>query len=431
MKKWTQDYKEQLEQWISGTEKTPAWIKDYKEYHTDAKAHFVITLSEQQLKEAEKEGLEKKFKLTGSISTSNLVCFDLEGRIRKYDSVNQIIHDFFDLRKEYYQKRKEHMLKVLTQELSRCENKVRFVKEIIAGTLIVNNRKKKDLLDELKQKKYDPLLKGDEFDEEGSNNHGYDYLLSMPIWNLTMEKVENLLKEKLEKEKQVKILIDQTALDLWRIDLNEFLEKWDEFEMMINALESQKPAPNKKAKKTVGQMIKKTKKYDSDITLSDEEDYAPKKKKAAAKKNNDEESKKVPVKLEVASKKVEPKKETSKVVADITKKKPAVAAPKKRAEDWDSEESEEMSFSEDSSSGASSAITEEYVKIPNKLSKKSKANESDESSEEVKVVKKPIAKRGPRKNVSSDEDKPKKIVKTKKDEPKQTTLNFSKGNPMR
>jgi DNA topoisomerase-2 len=61
------------------------------------------------MKAAEKEGLEKKFKLTGSIATSNLVCFDLEGRIRKYESVQQVLCDFFDLRKEYYHKRKEHM----------------------------------------------------------------------------------------------------------------------------------------------------------------------------------------------------------------------------------------------------------------------------------------------------------------------------------
>jgi DNA topoisomerase-2 len=69
-----------------------------------------------------------------------------------------------------------------------------------------------------------------------SSDHGYDYLLSMPIWNLTMEKVESLLKEKLDKETQVKILIDQTILDLWRIDLDIFSEKWDEFETIINAL---------------------------------------------------------------------------------------------------------------------------------------------------------------------------------------------------
>lgn len=34
VKVWTQSYKEQLETWMAGSEKSPAWIKDYKEYHT-------------------------------------------------------------------------------------------------------------------------------------------------------------------------------------------------------------------------------------------------------------------------------------------------------------------------------------------------------------------------------------------------------------
>jgi DNA topoisomerase II len=98
-----------LESWITGTEKQTAWIKDYKEYHTDSKVHFVVTLAEDQMKAAEKEGLEKKFKLTSSVSTSNLVCFDLEGRIKKYSSVDDILKDFFDIRQSYYHKRKEYM----------------------------------------------------------------------------------------------------------------------------------------------------------------------------------------------------------------------------------------------------------------------------------------------------------------------------------
>ena len=55
---------------------------------------------------AEKEGLEVKFKLISQIATSNLVCFDREGRIRKYTSVNDILSEFCDARKEFYQKRK-------------------------------------------------------------------------------------------------------------------------------------------------------------------------------------------------------------------------------------------------------------------------------------------------------------------------------------
>lgn len=83
--------------------------------------------------------------------------------------------------------------------MTKLENRVRFVTEIIEGKLIVQNRKKVDLIQDLKKRGYHAILKsgiietGDEDedadDSSAENNHGYDYLMSMPIWSLTMEKV--------------------------------------------------------------------------------------------------------------------------------------------------------------------------------------------------------------------------------------------------
>ena len=55
---------------------------------------------------AESEGLEKKFKIHTTISTSNMVCFDPEGRIKKYENVEMILNEFYNLRLKYYQMRK-------------------------------------------------------------------------------------------------------------------------------------------------------------------------------------------------------------------------------------------------------------------------------------------------------------------------------------
>ncbi len=66
----------------------------------------MVTVTEEVMKQAEKEGLVSRFKVSGSISTSNLVCHDLEGHIRKYSDVLEIIKDFFDLRQTFYHRRK-------------------------------------------------------------------------------------------------------------------------------------------------------------------------------------------------------------------------------------------------------------------------------------------------------------------------------------
>jgi len=63
-------------------------------------------MSEANLRAAEQEGLEKRFKMSTTISTSNMVCFDLNGKIRKYTSATEILIDFYHKRVEFYGLRK-------------------------------------------------------------------------------------------------------------------------------------------------------------------------------------------------------------------------------------------------------------------------------------------------------------------------------------
>ncbi|KAF9913814.1 DNA topoisomerase 2, partial [Lobosporangium transversale] len=103
---WTTPYKEQLESWISGTEKQAAWVKDYRDNGTLTSIDLSITLTQDQMRKAREEGLESKFKLTSSISTTNMVCFDPQGRIKRYSSPEEIVQEFYDLRLDYYRRRK-------------------------------------------------------------------------------------------------------------------------------------------------------------------------------------------------------------------------------------------------------------------------------------------------------------------------------------
>lgn len=69
-----------------------------------------MTLTEAGKAAIKQLGLEKAFKLSASVATSNMVCFDVEGKIKKYDSPEEILEDFFDIRLRYYQKRKAHLV---------------------------------------------------------------------------------------------------------------------------------------------------------------------------------------------------------------------------------------------------------------------------------------------------------------------------------
>jgi len=74
IRKWTQDYKEFLEEMVKPEDKnaTP-FITDYKEHHTDSSVHFVVTLPEDKMREALAAGLHSKFKVTTKISIGEFV----------------------------------------------------------------------------------------------------------------------------------------------------------------------------------------------------------------------------------------------------------------------------------------------------------------------------------------------------------------------
>lgn len=247
LRTWTQDYKEFLEELIAPKDKKAPFITDYKEYHTDTSVHFVITMPPANLAKAEEEGIVKKFKLASKISCSNMHAFNEHSIITKYESAEDIMKSFVPLRLKAYEERRQMLIKVAESELKRLANKTRFILAVVEGSLVVNRKKKAELVEELEMMMYDKLPKTktsasaaaaivqtDEndiaADESDDANASYDYLLSMPLWNLTLEKVEDLVTEKEEKEAEVALLRGTTDKDLWFTDLDALEENLDQLE---------------------------------------------------------------------------------------------------------------------------------------------------------------------------------------------------------
>ena len=72
--------------------------------------NFHVTLSEKDMAKAEEKGFAEYFKLTTKINTSNMICFDKDGKIKKYNTAEEIIEDFYKVSLGYYQKRKVRIL---------------------------------------------------------------------------------------------------------------------------------------------------------------------------------------------------------------------------------------------------------------------------------------------------------------------------------
>ncbi|RSH87226.1 DNA topoisomerase 2 [Saitozyma podzolica] len=278
IRKWTQDFKEMLEELTTGTDKTPSTVK---EHHTDTTVHFKVHMAEKDMKAAETEGFEKKFKMTTTLGTGNMVCFDLNGKIKRYSSAEEILTDFFHKRLEFYGLRKQHLADELNKQFEKLSNQARFVQMVITRELVVSNKKKVDIVAELRDLKFRPFPKGKKSDVEAEpsmeeDDEGlasdYDYLLGMAIWSLTAEK--KLLAERDVKEQELIELLKLSPQDLWNHDLDNFLAEWD---ADANALKSAKP----KTKAAIKAAAKKKRKANGDDS-DESDDFVPTKKAAAA-----------------------------------------------------------------------------------------------------------------------------------------------------
>ncbi|XP_058196759.1 DNA topoisomerase 2-like isoform X1 [Rhododendron vialii] len=233
VRKSTEEYKQFLDSIMkTSSKKNELFIKDFKEYNDDTNVDFEISLSEKTLSAAKEEGLAKKFKLTTTISTSNMHLFDPKGVLKKYETPEEILEEFFHLRLEFYGKRKEVLLNVLQSELLKLENKVRFIEGVVDGDIIVTNRKRADLFFELKQKGFAQFQTkiielGVSGGTEGNGENGYDYLVSIPIGTLILEKVRELRAERDKINGEVDDLKKATPMSLWTKDLDALEKELD------------------------------------------------------------------------------------------------------------------------------------------------------------------------------------------------------------
>jgi len=228
---WTDKYKEFLETMIIDNSKDKKgkkkeYIRNYTSQCTDSKVHFKLTLHPDDLddltyyKEQNEEGqniFERVFKLTSKISMTNMVMYDEKGFLRKYDNVNDILENYFMVRLNCYVKRKEYQLESLKNELVILNARVRFIMEFIAGDIIISNRTKQNLLDQLKERDYHIV------------EDNYDYLIKMPIYNLTKERIEELNKEKDMKTEMYSNLDEKETYDIWLEELDILSKQYKKF----------------------------------------------------------------------------------------------------------------------------------------------------------------------------------------------------------
>lgn len=212
---WTEDYKAFLEEYM---EKNPKVLKDYQSHYTTKKVRFILTFGPGELERLmqDKDAFEKEFKLVSrNITTTNMHLFDSNGIIKKYATINNIFEEFYKTRFAAYETRKSLRIQKLEAAIVKVSAKAKFILDVCNNTIRVMGETKSNIETKLAEMEY-PEYDG-----------GYSYLVNMPIYSLTKEKQDQLLKELAGMEEELEEYKMLGVKDLWLKELTELEGKLD------------------------------------------------------------------------------------------------------------------------------------------------------------------------------------------------------------
>ncbi|CAJ1382282.1 unnamed protein product [Effrenium voratum] len=245
IRRWTQDYKEWLLEQMQSENSKRGLLSEFREYHTENSVLFSLSMLPEKFALAEQRGIEKTLRLKSSIACTNMYLFDAKGKLKKYESPEEILRDFAEVRLGMYEKRKAHRMGQLMAEAAVLSEKARFIRLILDGQLQVEDRANAQVCADMRQlglrtkqeleagedeemPRKRRKLKEERVDLAGSE--GYAYLLKLKLWSLTEEKVAKLMQQLELQRRQLDELKATTLQQLWERDLVKLEEALDAVE---------------------------------------------------------------------------------------------------------------------------------------------------------------------------------------------------------
>lgn len=243
---WTENYLQFLSNQIE-TNQVESFIVDYINNSTNNKVDIEIIFSNGQLQQLLKtDTLYTKLKLVNSISIQNMHLYK-NNVITKYKSANAILEDYIILRLEAYNKRKINFIKILSNEMKVLKYRKKFIEQILDKEVLIERKKKTEIILQLEENEYPQLA------ISLGSVESYDYLINLPLFSLTTEKIDEINAEYKAKKDELTNYKNTTIETLWLEELEEFEQaylEWLNSEEEINENLSDKKDKKNKDNKT-------------------------------------------------------------------------------------------------------------------------------------------------------------------------------------
>ena len=228
---WTEDFKEALEALIAGTPD----IKSYSNDSSESKVDFTLTFTNGAVAKAwtapeerscSLSRLETQLKMSSSkgLAMTNMHLFDPSGRIKKYESPDDIINDFCEVRLKGYEARRTHMIAACAEEVKVLSNRARFIEMVNSGELKLGNRGDEELDADLEARGFDRITAATaeaEAEADGGSSGGFSYLLGMKLSSLTQKRKEQLEALLADRQAKLRALEASTPVEIWLEDIED------------------------------------------------------------------------------------------------------------------------------------------------------------------------------------------------------------------
>lgn len=183
-------------------------INSYKDLSDNDIFKFEVKMLSKELDRLSETEILTKLKLVKTV-TENFTCIDENSKIVVFDDAKKLIDNYINIKLKFLNLRKDYLIQQLDLSLQIIKSKLTFIKKILSEELKINKRAKDSIIKDIEKIK-----------EITKINDNYDYLLNMPLYSLTKDKLANLVDDYKKQTENLKSLKSKSINDLWIEDLN-------------------------------------------------------------------------------------------------------------------------------------------------------------------------------------------------------------------
>lgn len=188
------------------------YIVSYADYSRDNKTKFVIKFNRGRLKmmyEFNKWKFFTNFWLFKKIEKLTLNCISENGdKILFFETPNQLVDEFVRLRMGFYEMRKKKTIQLLEERNILLDERIRFIRLVVDGKLIISKRSIKDI----------------QVDLDGYKIR-YD-VLKLPISRLTIDEINKSMQEIQDNQDELAYIRKTSEKEMYINDIIDIKEKY-------------------------------------------------------------------------------------------------------------------------------------------------------------------------------------------------------------